>query len=278
MASGCLRILPRDLRRALRQRYHPYLAAPISIDEMAAPANFEARVDAFDRFNHHTSSYIGLLRQYDAKRTAISQLCREMTEIEKKMVELHERMRQEGSIIADFLPFPSEITHELEEEIMNEEEDDDEDDHEVTVTPVTSSNRVHAPRPSTPPLPTSSSSSSSSSQVPNPPPPPPLYENVRIDEADVIISCVSRVDSTEGGEGSIGVRRRVYARPVPCTLCEEFFFEHFKCSNYRCKSRVCRHCFGKLESKPLICPYCRSNFDLTKLSNEERDRPPSPPF
>jgi len=247
--------------------------------------NFEARVEALDRHSHLTSTFVGYLRQYQSKREIIAQMSRDMTLLERKMVTTRDLLRiedqkirenlnyllppsfQEGELISAAVAHAhaTEEADEIVEAVSESDDDNDADevdsvdaDDEITLTPhfmpttatsvPTSTGGVRASFPST------------------------SNESIDIGNETLIIGCVARVEShREFGRVEMKIKRRTYDRPVPCSLCEEVFYNHYKCSNARCTGRICSTCFSKLDTPaPLdreLCPFCRAVYDLDSVAN-----------
>lgn len=238
-----VRVIPTSLMEKLSRRYHPYFAKPsVNIIEMSQEDNFEERIEAFDTFNHLVSTYIGDLRQYHAKREAIKTLCTEMKTLEKHMLELHDRMYEQHETIkasTSVIPLAFELTSgpALAEASSSEEEEEDSIIEEDTST----------------------TSVGDTIQ--------PASERIHIGEEDLLITCVTVLHDVDEADprNSFAIRKRIYGRPVPCEICEESFYNQYKCANIQCKGRVCYSCFSKikLRGEP-SCPFCRSLYRIAR--------------
>jgi len=240
-----------------RQRFHPYLHPAASVAELSSPLNFDERVEAYDQFNHHSMQFVGYLRQYNAKRTLVSQLKAEIATLERKMIETHRRMICDGRSLALLVP---DIDSESERE---DEEHETSDSEDITLSNVSS---IRAETP-------------------------PLVDLTHIPPAVSITDVIERVVDHQGEEHDVscsartrhsvanvyfthGIRSRFYAKLVPCTLCEDVFREHYKCQNYSCVARICGLCLLRLESAPKKCPFCNAKYELPPL-NERINRIPN---
>lgn len=238
MSYRLFRHAPASVKRDLRQRFHPYLTPPLSISDMTNPSEFHDRMEAFDKFNHSATTYGGLMRQYDVKRQAICQLSREMATLEKKMIDLHKKMREEADELVSFTPIESDSDSKEEINLHTILDDDDESDIEAT--------------------PSSSSSSST------------LTTNLRLTETmedeqhrTITVKYCPRILFKLGTRNySRGIRERQYEREVLCDLCNETYSYHYKCSNGLCRYKICYDCFVHLDASPELCPFCRYTYEL----------------
>lgn len=268
-STGILRRVPRSVEAALTQRYHPYFTPPISIQMMASPRYFHDRIEAFDKFNHHVTTYIGYLRRYEGARNRIRELSREMSVLEERMIEVHKKMEEAGREVVENL---SSVTNDEEVDQSAFETDEDEffDEPDVEVQPATTAR-------------SSSSSSSASSRG---------IISTLFDLSDDI-ETLERVTDTDGSTRVLkykaetvfvvgtspypnGIRKRVYAPSTAlCTLCDLNPSNNgfLKCSNSKCTGRLCVLCFAQLTSDPEVCPFCRARYEINPSS---RDVPPSP--
>jgi hypothetical protein len=216
---------------------------------MTNPSDFHDRMEAFDKFNHSATTYGGLMRQYDVKRQAICQLSHEMATLEKKMIDLHKKMREEADTLVSFTPIELDSDSKEEINIHNILDDDDESDIEATphVTP-------HAT-----PLSASSSSNLTLSVYPF-----RLTETMEDEQHRTItVKYRPRISFKLGTRNySRGVRCRVYEQEVVCDLCTETYSYHYKCSNSRCAHKICYDCFVHLDASPELCPFCRAPYEL----------------
>jgi len=244
MSYRLFRHAPTSVKRDLRQRFHPYLTPPLSISDMTNPSEFHDRMEAFDSFNHSALTYGGLMRQYDVKRQAICQLSREMATLEKKMIDLHKKMREEADTLVSFTPVESD-SDSKEEINLHDILDDDESDIEAT--------------PHATPLSVSSSSTLTTSLHPF-----RLTETMEDEQHRTItVKYRPRISYRLGTRNySRGIRCRVYEKEVVCDLCTETYSEHYKCSNGRCKYKICYECFVHLDVSPELCPFCRYTYEL----------------
>ena len=258
MSFHVLRRVPEEVRSGMSTRYHPYLAPPISLKQMAARRYFHDRIEAFDKFNHHAFTLGGYLRRYESKRRQIEELGKDMTELEEKMIELHKKMESEGrEVVANISSVSDSDCDTDSEEDLNEYEDEVElddikADEEITLTPAV------VPPPLPPPLPSFSNLSSGAITLPE-----------LVTFPNNVQEIVRYVPGTELRVGAhtymYGIRRRSYKKAVPCDLCvEATYTDHYKCSNYRCKYRVCYDCLVHMddhEDGMLVCPFCRAPYE-----------------
>lgn len=229
-------------------RFHPYL--PVSIEGLISESYFDDRLEAFDEMNHLSTSFMGMVRRYHAKRNLLHRTRSEMTELEEEMVSLSSLINDRARIVMDnvdnafVIPSSSSIEEEDDDDslpstILNE--DPPIQDEEVTI--------VEASVPSSPP-PLASK----------------FFFSERVESNNGLISLVpckvSRVKIIGLRSFDRGVRKRVYQREVPCSLCDDFSNEHYKCSNFNCTGRTCYLCFRDIQGTPLLCPYCREPFEI----------------
>lgn len=256
MASSSSSSSSSSSARSSSARYHPYLHSSETIRELAAHNNFDERIEAYDSFTHHASTFVGYLRVYNSKQAQLEQLKREIADLEEKMVVTHGRMLGNDLSLALLLPnHPS----------VSEEADSDSSDEEVTVVR-TSASSSSSRRGTTPIIDLTAIRASS--------PQHGLVERVDINDEEQLVDCTSRRVFRVGGYNfNGGVRSRFYARMVPCSLCFESCKECFKCSNMRCAARVCGLCLCRIEPSPIKCPFCRSKYELGSFT----ERPISPP-
>ena len=246
MSYKLFRVPPVDVKRDLNLRFHPYLTPPLSVSDMLNPIEFSERLDAYDKFNHSALTYGGLLRQYDGKRRAICQLSREMGEIEKKMIDIHKQMEKEAKAVTNFVTLEDFVESKDEtnlHDVVEGDDDFDEDESDVEPTRVVSH------------------SSSSSSAVDRrffltEETEDKFHRTVTVRYAPVLVYSIS------GRSYSRGVRSRTYNVPVPCNLCDDTLILHKKCSNERCRYRICNDCFNHLEGTAELCPFCRAPYHL----------------
>ena len=233
MSYRLFRHAPASVKRDLRQRFHPYLTPPLSISDMTNPSEFHDRMEAFDKFNHSATTYGGVMRQYDVKRQAICQLSREMATLEKKMIDLHKKMREEADTLVSFTPVDSDSDSKEEINLHNILDDDDDEDIEV--------------------VPNASSSSRFS-----------LSETMEDEQHRTItVKYCPRISYKLGTRNySRGIRERLYEHEVACDLCTDTYSYQYKCSNGRCKYKICYDCFVHLDASPELCPFCRYLYEL----------------
>lgn len=229
-----LRRIPSTIYSEMSVRYHPYLGPPVSINMMAHPRYFHDRVEAYDKFNHHVSTFIGYLRRYEAKREQIRSLGKDMTELEKKMVEIHAKMNEAGK----------EITSNLScveiDDVAVESEDEDE---EITIQPAPAASLFRLYDDAT------------------------LYEKVSFpDGSSELVEYEANMNYRVGTRDTVdGVRSREYKKAVPCGLCDESDQTvHYKCSNRKCVARLCYECMTHMEPVSFTCPFCRAPYELKR--------------
>jgi len=235
-----LRRIPSSVYNDLTARYHPYLGPPISINMMAHPRYFHDRIESYDKFNHNVFTFIGYLRRYEAKREQIRSLGKDMSELEKKMIEVHKCMSEAGKEIMSNLP----CVETTEIEVESEEEDEDE---EITVQPASSLFRLSDEAT--------------------------LFEKVTFaGGSSEIVEYEAHTNYRVGTRDTAnGVRSREYKKEVPCGLCDDVEQKvHYKCSNRKCVARLCYECMTHMEPVSFTCPFCRAPYEL------QRDAPFSP--
>jgi hypothetical protein len=255
----------------LRTRFHPYLHSSASVAELSSPLNFNERIEAYDQYNHDSMRFVGYLRQYNSKRNLLSQLKSEVAHLERQLIETHRKLVGDGRTLALLVP---DLPSESEEDDENESEVEDNDSDDLTLT--------RGDNTSTPPVIVDLTS----------------YPSVRVTMTDTVPEIVEKVTDSNGVESIVscvartryavgavpfrdGIRSRFFVQLVNCTLCEDVFREHYKCSNYDCVARVCALCLLRIQSTPKKCPFCCSKYELPPLTERmsgTRTRETSPSY